>query len=59
MTGIPSGSQWSALFGYSLSRSTIGARYGYILSPLLRLVPTTGVAAGSSRAPLKRAPMVP
>eukprot|EP00976_Prorocentrum_cordatum_P101374 1192603-Prorocentrum_minimum.AAC.1 len=28
---------------YSLSPSVIGARYGYILSPLLRLVPATGI----------------
>eukprot|EP00976_Prorocentrum_cordatum_P088238 1187230-Prorocentrum_minimum.AAC.4 len=28
---------------YSLSPSAIGARYGYILSPLLRLVPDAGI----------------
>eukprot|EP00976_Prorocentrum_cordatum_P096955 1190793-Prorocentrum_minimum.AAC.1 len=28
---------------YSLSPSAIGARYGYILSPLPRLVPATGI----------------
>eukprot|EP00976_Prorocentrum_cordatum_P106507 1194466-Prorocentrum_minimum.AAC.3 len=36
---------WCPLRIYSLSPSAIGARYGYILSPLLRLVPATGGAA--------------
>eukprot|EP00959_Pyramimonas_sp_CCMP1952_P191107 3996228-Pyramimonas_sp.AAC.1 len=43
---------------YSLSLSAIGARYGYILSPLLRLVPATGVfshpATGRPRAEIEQ-----
>eukprot|EP00976_Prorocentrum_cordatum_P082968 1185050-Prorocentrum_minimum.AAC.1 len=35
-------------FAYSLSPSAIGARYGYILSPLLRLVPATASSWSAS-----------
>eukprot|EP00959_Pyramimonas_sp_CCMP1952_P366624 7678366-Pyramimonas_sp.AAC.1 len=34
---------WCPLRVYSLSPSAIGARYGYILCPFLRLVPATGI----------------
>eukprot|EP00976_Prorocentrum_cordatum_P034897 709574-Prorocentrum_minimum.AAC.2 len=34
---------WCPLWVYHLSPSAIGARYGYIISPLLRLVPAVGI----------------
>eukprot|EP00959_Pyramimonas_sp_CCMP1952_P079112 1653742-Pyramimonas_sp.AAC.1 len=34
---------WCLLRVYSLSPCAIGARYGYVLSPLVRLAPTTGI----------------
>eukprot|EP00976_Prorocentrum_cordatum_P087698 1187011-Prorocentrum_minimum.AAC.12 len=34
---------WCPLWVCSLSPSAIGARYGYVLSPLMRLVPAMGI----------------
>ena len=36
---------------YSLSPSAMGARYGYILSPFLRLGPATGIFSDARNAP--------